>query len=49
MSMTKIELDKETLIRGQSRLFKGCCALEISKYSSYVFWVEGLAIILLTP
>ena len=24
----KIELDKETLIRGRSKHFKGCCAIE---------------------
>ena len=28
MSATEIELDKETLIRGRSMLFKGCCATE---------------------
>ena len=28
ISVTKIELDKETLVRGRSKLFKGCCAIE---------------------
>ena len=28
ISVTKIELDKETLIRGRSKLFKDCCAIE---------------------
>jgi hypothetical protein len=28
ISVTKIELDKETLIRGQSKLFKDCCTIE---------------------
>jgi hypothetical protein len=32
MGVTKIELDKETLIRGRSKLFKGSCAIESLKY-----------------
>ena len=28
LSVTKIELDNETLIRGRSKLFKNCCAIE---------------------
>ena len=32
ISVTKIELDKETLITGRSKLFKGCCAIEEEYY-----------------
>ena len=28
ISVTKIELDKETLMKGRSKLFKGCCTIE---------------------
>ena len=39
--VTKIELDKETLIRVRSKLLKGCCAIEREGEGGIVSEREG--------
>ena len=42
-SVTEFELDKETIIRGRSKLFQGCCDI---KYVSKIISIKNEVLII---